>query len=433
MRFKGGGARLWGRALMAAHLSRPESVAVVGAGMSGLATAWFLQERGVHVTVLERERVAAGASWGNAGWISPALTMPLPEPAVLRYGIRAALSPASPLYIPPRADPRLLRFLLGFALHCTGRSWRLAMSAYAPMNRQAIDAYAALAAGGVDEPVRAAEPFLACYASAEEQKTLLEELRHAEAAGQQVEYEALNGAEARKLEPALSERVGAAIRIHGQRFIDPGRYLRALAGAVRGRGGVLREDVNVREVRDEGARVAVETASGEKLDFDAVVLANGAWLNRLARRFGVRAVVQAGRGYSFSVPVEHMPSGPLYFPAQRVACTPLGDRLRVAGMMEFRAPEEPLDPRRIDAIVAAVRPFLRGAAFKERTGEWVGARPCTADGLPLIGPTTSPRVFVAGGHGMWGIALGPLTGRLLAETITTGRAPAELTPFHPLR
>lgn len=102
-------------------------------------------------------------------------------------------------------------------------------------------------------------------------------------------------------------------------------------------------------------------------------------------------------------------------------------------MMEFRAPEEPLDPRRIDAIVAAVRPFLRGAAFEERADEWVGSRPCTADGLPLIGPTSSPRVFVAGGHGMWGIALGPLTGELLAETITTGRPPAELTPFHPLR
>ena len=128
-----------------------------------------------------------------------------------------------------------------------------------------------------------------------------------------------------------------------------------------------------------------------------------------------------------------MPAGPVYFPIQRVACTPLGDRLRVVGMMEFRAPEEPLDPRRIAAIVDAVRPLFRGVAFEARTEEWVGSRPCTTDGLPLIGPTTSPRVFVAGGHGMWGIALGPLTGQLLAETITTGRAPAELTPFHPLR
>jgi len=417
----------------ASPASRPGHVAVVGAGMPGLATAWFLQERGVRVTVLERERVAAGSSWGNAGWLSPALTVPLPEPAVLRYGLRAALDPASPLYIPPRADLRLLRFLLGFARHCTARRWRVAMSAYAPVNRRALEAFDALADGGVAEPVREAEPFLACHVSTADQKALLKELRHVEAAGQEVEYEPLTGAEARELEPALSEAVVAAVRIRGQRFINPGRYLRALAEAVRDRGGDLREGVSVREVRDEGMRVAVEAASGEALRFDAVVLANGAWLNRLARRFGVRTIVQAGRGYSFSVPVEQMPSGPVYFPAQRVACTPLGDRLRVAGMMEFRAPEEPLDPRRIAAIVAAVRPLLRGAAFDDRADEWVGSRPCTPDGLPLIGPTASPRVFVAGGHGMWGIALGPLTGELLAEAIATGRTPAELTPFHPLR
>jgi D-amino-acid dehydrogenase len=147
----------------------------------------------------------------------------------------------------------------------------------------------------------------------------------------------------------------------------------------------------------------------------------------------VRSVVQAGRGYSFSVPVEHVPSGPVYFPAQRVACTPLGGRLRVAGMMEFRRPEAPLDARRIRAIAEAARPLLRGADLDARQDEWVGSRPCTPDGLPLIGATRSPRVFVAGGHGMWGITLGPATGRLLAETIVTGERPAQLAPFDPLR
>jgi D-amino-acid dehydrogenase len=170
---------------------------------------------------------------------------------------------------------------------------------------------------------------------------------------------------------------------------------------------------------------------------DAVVLATGAWLGQLARRHGVRRVVQAGRGYSFSVPCDPMPRGPVYFPTQRVACTPLttpaGRRLRVAGMMEFRGADAPLDPRRIAAIVDAARPLLRGADLDARLDEWVGSRPCTSDGLPLIGATASPRVFVAGGHGMWGVALGPVTGQLLAERIVTGAAPAELVPFDPLR
>lgn len=103
----------------------PRTALVIGAGMTGLATAWFLQEAGLEVTVVDRRQVAAGASWGNAGWLSPALAVPLPEPGALRLGLRTLLSPASPLYIPPRADPRLARFLLSFSRNCTlgaGRS-----------------------------------------------------------------------------------------------------------------------------------------------------------------------------------------------------------------------------------------------------------------------------------------------------------------------
>ena len=94
-------------------------VAIVGAGMVGLSTAWFLQERGVSVTVYDRKGVAAGSSWGNAGWLTPGLATPLPEPAVLTYGVRAVLSPTSPVYVPPSANPSLLRFLAAFARNST--------------------------------------------------------------------------------------------------------------------------------------------------------------------------------------------------------------------------------------------------------------------------------------------------------------------------
>ncbi|HEX6969534.1 MAG TPA: FAD-dependent oxidoreductase [Micromonosporaceae bacterium] len=411
----------------------PRNVAVIGAGMVGLATAWFLQERGVQVTVVDRKGVAAGASWGNAGWLTPGITTPLPEPAVLRYGLRAVLSPSSPVYVPLRADLRLLRFLLGFVRHSTTRKWQRAMQAYVPMNRRAFDGFDALEAGGVAAMAMEAKSFLAAYRTEAERSVLLDELRHIRAAGQEIEYEALTGDEAREVEPALSERIGAAIRLYGQRFIHPGRYVQALGDAVRERGAELRTGVDVVDVRDERTGVRVVTADGGDERYDAVVLATGTWLGNLARRFGVRMVVQAGRGYSFSIPIEHVPAGPVYFPAQRVACTPLGDRLRVAGMMEFRRAEAPLDPRRIRAIAEAARPMLRGADLDARTDEWVGSRPCTPDGLPLIGRTAAPRVFVAGGHGMWGITLGPLTGQLLAEQIATGREPEELRPFDPLR
>jgi glycine/D-amino acid oxidase-like deaminating enzyme len=420
------------RAPLAARAGTPRDVAVVGAGMVGLATAWFLQESGVAVTVYERDRVAAGASWGNAGWLTPSMVAPLPEPAVLRYGLKAVLDPSSPVYLPLRADAGLVRFLVSFVRHSTHRQWRRGMGALVPVSAQALGAFETLAAGGVAARTRRSEPFLAVYRSEREREALLTELRHVQEAGQDVSFATVMGAEARAMEPLLTGTAGAAVRMSGQRYLDPPQYVHALAAAVRVRGGAIVEGTGVRDVRDTGDGVVVTTDAGEQRH-DTVVVATGAWLGALARRFGVRQPVQAGRGYSFSVPVERMPGGPLYFPVQRVACTPLGKRLRIAGMMEFRRPGEALDPRRITAIVDAVRPFLTGVDLDDRQDEWVGSRPVTADGLPLLGRTTSPRVFVAGGHGMWGMVLGPVTGKLVAETVLTGETPPELRPFDPLR
>jgi glycine/D-amino acid oxidase-like deaminating enzyme len=411
----------------------PREVAVIGAGMVGLATAWFLQEAGVRVTVYERDHVGAGASWGNAGWLTPALTAPLPEPAVLRYGLRAMLSPRSPVYLPLRADRTLLRFLTGFVAHSTARRWRRGMAAYVPLNERSLEAFDVLTAGGLPAATHRAESFLACFRRERDAAGLLDELEQIRDAGQQVGFHPVTGWRVRAVEPTLSDHVGAAVQIHGQRYLHPPEFVWSLALAVRDRGGEVVEGTDVTGLRHERGGVAVVTANGERQLHDAVVVATGAWLGDLARQFGVRQPVQAGRGYSFSVPVEEMPRGPLYFPTQRVALTPLGSRLRVAGMMEFRRPGDPLDPRRITAIVDAVRPFLTGVDLDDRRNEWVGSRPCTPDGLPLVGRTASPRVFVAGGHGMWGIALGPLTGQLLAQTVLKGEAPPELAPFDPLR
>lgn len=414
---------------MTSHLSTPpRRVAVLGAGMVGLSTAWYLQERGVEVTVLDRTGVAAGSSWGNAGWLTPSMAVPLPEPSVLKYGVRAVLSPSSPVFVPPSADPRLLRFLVQFARNCTPQRWQRAMRALIPLNNEALAAFAEMEQGGVTARTQAADPFIAAFRTVEDSRALLEEFEHIRACGQSVNFEAIDGAAARAEEPALSDEIGTAIRILDERYLNPSAYVASVADSVRDRGGVIRGDSEVTDVRSDGTGVSVD---GER--FDAVVLATGAVLNELAGRYGVRRIVQAGRGYSFTVKVDDLPRGPVYFPKQRVACTPVGDRLRVAGMMEFRKPDAPKDPRRIQALVDEAGRLLKGAHLDQREDEWVGARPCTADGLPLVGASTDPRVFVAGGHGMWGITLGPVTGRLLAEQIATGRTPEPLRAVDPLR
>ena len=130
----------------------PRSAIVVGAGIVGLSTAWFLQERGVDVTVVDRTGVAAGASWGNAGWISPALTIPLNSPGVLRYGLRSLRDPAAPLHIPLTADSALASFLVQFAANCRRSSWKRAVRASVPQRgmHRSLDV---LTGTGVDAPV----------------------------------------------------------------------------------------------------------------------------------------------------------------------------------------------------------------------------------------------------------------------------------------
>jgi len=396
---------------------------VVGAGLVGLSVAWFLQEHGEQVTVVDRSGVAAGASWGNAGWLSPGLASPLPEPAVLRYGLKALLDPGAALSVPARLDPSLWAFLLRFARNCTPARWDRAMNALAEVNGASLDAYDELSRAGVNSPVTEA-PIMAAFTGQPAARPLLHEL-DAMGAPHIVHNDASH--------PSLTTRVGCVVEITGQRYIDPGGYTAALAEAVTARGGIIRPGFTVARLRHTADQIMVEPAAGEPEPAGAVVLATGAWLDKLAAPYGVRRRVRAGRGYSFDVATSEPVTTPVYFPVQRVACTPYQGRLRVAGTMEFRGPDEPPAAARFRAIVGSVQDLLSGADWGSATRHWAGPRPVTADGLPLIGATSDPRVFVAGGHGMWGITLGPVTGMLLAERIVTGKDPRAIRPFNPLR
>jgi len=402
---------------------------VVGAGMVGLATAWYLQERGVDVTVIDREGVAAGSSWGNAGWLSPGKTIPLADPSLWSYGPRALLDPDAALHIPIRVDIPLWSFLARFAAHGTRRAWERAMAALTPIDRIALACYDELGAGGVPSQTHAG-PFVIAFARPGDDAGFLREIDGARRHGQDVPLTPLPNP--RELCPILSETVTTAYRLDGQRFLEPGPYLAALGDAVVARGAELCTGSAVTDVVG-GPRPAVLLDTGERLAADSVVIATGAWLPRLARTLGVRTRVQAGRGYSFTVrtdvPVEH----PLYLPKQRIACTPYRRRFRIAGTMEFRRPDEPAQPRRIQAIVNQARALMTGVDFDDRRDEWVGARPVTPDGLPLVGATRAPGVYVGGGHGMWGIVLGPATGKMLATQIVTGEIDPTIAPFDPLR
>jgi D-amino-acid dehydrogenase len=408
----------------------PRSAVVVGAGIVGLSTAWFLQERGVSVTVVDRTGVAAGASWGNAGWIAPALSIPLNDPRTLRYTLRSLSNRAAPVRISPSIDPVLWRFLLRFAINCRESSWQRAVRANLTLNDECMAAYDVLVSNGVDAPITDA-PITALFRSSADAEHLLEQLQRLEAAGQSSSTTELTGAALREQVPLASSAMTVGVRIDGQRFVDPGRFVQALGRSVVERGAAL-ETMDVADVLVVGDGVEVHADAGPALTGDVAVIAAGAWLPGLVKRW-IRVPVQAGRGYSFTVPVERPVFGPIYLPDVRVACTPLNGKLRVTSMMELRRPDAPASAAVVDAIADSAGPFFDGVRWAERDETWVGPRPLSPDGRPLVGPVVENRVFVAGGHGMWGMKQGPATGRLLAEQITTGKQPPGLREFNPLR
>ncbi|WP_018157234.1 NAD(P)/FAD-dependent oxidoreductase [Demetria terragena] len=411
-------------------------VVVIGGGMVGLSTAWFLQEHDVRVTVVERSGIAAGSSWGNAGWLSPGLAVPLSDPSVLKYGLKAVLDPDSPLYLPLKPDAQLMRFLIGFGRRCTPGQWMATMKKFVPVNSRALSAFDQLENGGVEATSHEA-PIMAAFLRAGDASGLEHEIELIHDAGLELETSEVDNATLRASHPIVSDQVEKAIRIAGQRYIDPGAYVEALSASVAARGGRIVVGSNAHALRHGPRGVTVEMVSGEPISGDGVVLATGTWLPDLARDCGVRVQMRAGRGYSMSVGIPeegHRPvAGPIYFPFERVACTPYGDRLRVGGTMAFEQADAPLSIDRVDAIVKSARGLLTGVDFEDRRDVWVGSRPVTVDGLPVVGQTAVPRVWTNGGHGMWGITLGPLTGKMLADQMVTGQATPELQPFKPTR
>ena len=233
--------------------------------------------------------------------------------------------------------------------------------------------------------------------------------------------------------PLASPAITAGLRIDGQRFVDPGRFVRALGHAVEDRGGTIRT-LEVRRVSERTTAVIVNATATADVDLaDVAVMATGAWLPRLAGRsacaFRYAPDAATRSPCRWIVPFH----GPIYLPEVRVACTPYQGGLRVAGTMEFRDPHEPLDAgargRDHRLRESAARRGALGGTKRHLGGSPPGhpRRPRRSIGEMSRG------VYVAGGHGMWGLAHGPVTGRLLAEQITTGKQPEALREFDPLR
>ena len=404
-------------------------VSVVGGGVAGLCAAYYLRRAGADVTVLEERRVGSGASSGNGGWITPAQAGPLPEPGLLSYGLGSLVDPDSALYFEPRQLARMLPWLVRFAAHCNGRDHangrlvlgRLGQRCFVLLDQMVADGVALelnrtglVVAGQVK---RSAEAFLA-------------RMRPLSTLGFRVPESLLDGPALRAIEPLLTDAVKVGFVIEQHWYVDPSAFMAALRDALLAEGVELCEGEEVRDVdRDRSRVTALRTSTGVRR-CDAVVLAAGAWLRSMARLVDSRLPVEAGKGYSFSVRPARMPHYPLMLMEPHVGCSPLPDRLRIAGTMEFSGLNGRVDRRRIESIRRGVGQMLHGCESVDEDSIWSGLRPIAPDGLPII--DRHPRlknVFFAGAYSMLGMTLAAPAGESLARFVLSGRRPNELEPF----
>ena len=402
-------------------MSSPD-VVVLGAGIVGACAALELARGGATVEVLERGGGwGEGCSWGNAGLLVPSHARPIAAPESLRAGLGWMVRRDSPfgLKLKPSLAPWLARYLRA----STARRAAEGEALQRGLCSESLGVFRELAAegidGGFDEP-----GCLTVHTSADADAHAAAEA--ASETGRALGARVLTGDEARELEPSLTSRVRAAVLFPGEARCDPVRLSAAVGAAAEARGVRLRTGIEAYSVGGDGV---VETTQGP-VRAGTVVVAAGAWSGRLARTAGVRLPLQGGKGYAAEWDPAAAPVRmPLYLHDQRVVANPMGDRTRITGGLLLDGLDESFDHRRVRAIAAAAEAVL-GVRTQPRL-TWRGLRPCTPDGLPVIG--TANGVVFATGHGMLGVTLAPLTGRLVASIVRGDVAHPALARLSPER
>jgi D-amino-acid dehydrogenase len=403
-------------------------VAVVGGGAVGLSTAWALAEAGADVTVLERDRCGHGCTFGNTGWICPALSAPLPAPGVMLAALKGMWRPSSPILIRPFFGPGFLRWSWGFWRACAPARYQAGLEATLALGARAVPLFRELREAGVEFELYERGMLVAAitpHGLAEYEGML----GAARAAGYEGEIELLDGEGVRRLDPAVSDAVVGGIHAPAERYVRPESFARGLAAALRERGADVREGIAVNGLARRDGRWEVATV-GEAVTADAVVVAAGAWSGRLLTGI-VNVPLEAAKGYSVTARGEGtVPRHALYLAEAKVGCSSFGDSLRIAGIFDLTGIDSSLRRRRLANIVSGSTPYLRDWRPTDVELEWAGLRPYPPDGLPIVGAVPGQDgLFLATGHGRMGITLAPATGKAVATLVTEGRLADELRPF----
>lgn len=397
-------------------------VVIIGGGVIGAATAYYLKHKGWSVTIIDKGHFGYGASHGNCGLIVPGHILPLNSVDNLIKGFGWIFKKDAPLLIKPRIDPALGKWLIRFALHCNQKDILISAQGRAAIMKGAIDLYHGLLSEeelNCDWEVKGA---LHIFKSRKE----FENYGSADGLKKQfdVSETSLDRKSLLKQEPAVGDNVAGAWFSRQTAHLRPDSLMKELKRVLIQKGVEIIEQTEVTGFQIENNKAVAAVTRHEHFSADQFVWATGAWAPMLNNVLGCKLPIQPGKGYSVNMPrPSNSPSIPCIFQETGVVITPWTRDIRLGGTMEFAGYDEGLTRVRLDALLYAAKSYLRDMKLSSIQDEWCGLRPMTCDGLPII--DRSPHlenVMIAAGHNMLGLTMAPGTGKLVSE-ILSGESP----------
>ena len=394
-------------------------IVVIGGGVIGASSAYFLRKAGFRVTLIEKATFGSGCSHGNCGLICPSDALPLASPGAIGKTLKTLFKRHNPLYIKPRVSMRLWFWLAKFALRCNQRHMLQAASARMPLLESSLHLYQKILEAEQMECEWQKNGLLYVYKDADAMEGY--------AATDQFLTEHFSLAAERfdacglyELEPAIADEVAGGWYYEDDAHLRPDRLMAEWKRVLLEQDVEIREETEVFKFKRKGIKATGVLTRDGIIEADKFVLAVGAISPHWEKEIGADIPIQPGKGYSLTFPrPQYSPRIPMIFPQHRVVMTPMLSGYRLGSTMEFSGYDSRINRRRINLLKTGAEPYLREPYGDHVEEEWFGWRPMIYHGIPIV--DTSPRmdnVLVATGHNMLGLSMGPATGKLVSELIS---------------
>ena len=411
-----------------------KNVVVIGGGIIGLTSAYHLHKEGHNVTVVDQSNLDGGASYVNAGYLSPSHIIPLSAPGVMKKGIKWMFNPSSPLYIKPRLNLDFLKWAWAFNKSCNPKH----VAKAAPVIRD----ISVLSQELFDDIIKT-EGFSSHYEKkglfmlCQTEKVLEAEVKTANLANELgLEAREVNAGEIKQLEPNIEiDAIGAAY-FECDHHSTPNEFMINLKGYLKNAGVTFYTNEKVKDLNLNGLKIKSIITDKQELSADEFVLAAGSWTGVLSKKLGLNLLMQAGKGYRINTAKETGVTIPAILCEAKAAVTPMNGFTRFAGTMEIAGINHTINRVRVDAIANAIKRYYPSIKIteEEKDEAQCGLRPVSPDGLAYIGKSKKcNNLTIAAGHAMMGWSMGPGTGKVVAEIISDKKPSLDLTPYSPDR